>query len=222
MRMRFRRSTAAGESPALDVYDVACLAGGVPRVVDSAVIALAERGLVVVRASRVRAVGAAERGRQGAPPPAHPVERALLAACPPEGSRGLTRLRAILTRSPEVDALVLRLADEGLVAGARGRPTLAGRRLLAAAERDGSFPAYVFAGAAVLPDGPVRQGVISAAPAPSGLGRALIRLGNALDRDADPGGGEGDGCDASGGTGGGASGGSSGGFGCGGGSGGGD
>ena len=220
MRVRFRRSTAAGEWPALDVYDVACLAGGVPRVVDSAVIALAERGLVVVRASRVRAVSAAERGRQGAPPPAHPVERALLAACPPEGSRGITRLRAILTRSQEVDALVLRLTDEGLVAGARGRPTLAGRRLLAAAERDGSFPAYVFAGAAVLPDGPVRQGVISAAPAPSGLGRATVRLGHALDRDTDSGGG-GD-CGGSSGGSGGSGGGSSGGFGCGGGSGGGD
>ncbi|MFD0419638.1 TIGR04222 domain-containing membrane protein [Streptomyces sp. NPDC127108] len=222
MWMRFRRSSAVGEPPALDVYDVACLAGGVPRVVDSAVIALAERGLVVVRASRVRAVGADERGRQGAPPPAHPVERALLAACPPEGSRGITRLRAILTRSPEIDALVLRLADEGLVAGARGRSTLAGRRRLAAAERDGRLPAYVFGGAAVLPDGPVRQGIIDAAPAPSGLGRAMIRLGNAVDRDTDSGGGEGDGGGSSGGSSEGSGGGSSGGFGCGGGSGGGD
>ncbi|WP_330288148.1 hypothetical protein [Streptomyces sp. NBC_00576] len=44
---------------------------------------------------------------------------------------------------------------------------------------------YVFGGPAALPNGPVRRGVVSARPVPSGLGRALIRMGKALDSDSD-------------------------------------
>ncbi|MEU2434488.1 TIGR04222 domain-containing membrane protein [Streptomyces sp. NPDC007861] len=176
MRLVFRRRAAAvGESAALDVYDVAFLAGGALRVADSAVIELSERGLATVRVSRVRAVGE-ER-------PRHPVERAVIALCP--RSTSLASVRAAVQRCPEVEEIGRRLAAGGLVTGPRPRLTRAGRRRLRAAERDGSLPAYVVAGPAALPDGPVRRVVVGADPIPSGLGRALIRMGKALDRDSD-------------------------------------
>lgn len=70
----FRRSAAVVGEPqaaALDLYDLAFLAGGAQRVSDSAVIALSETGSLRIRGSRVRAVGEAR--------PVHPVEQAVLA-----------------------------------------------------------------------------------------------------------------------------------------------
>ncbi|MER5226406.1 TIGR04222 domain-containing membrane protein [Streptomyces flaveus] len=178
MRMVFRRSAAAGEETrALDAYDFAFLAGGAQRVADSAMIALSERGLLMVRVSRVRTVGEEQ--------PQHPVERAVIASCPRSRSIAALALHAALQRSPEVEEIGRRLAAWGLLTGSRRRVTLLGRRRLRAAERDESLPAYVFGGPAVLPDGPVRRSVVGAQPIPSGLGRALIRLGKALDRDSD-------------------------------------
>lgn len=175
MRM-FRRSAAAmGEPPNLDVYDVAFLAGGAQRVVDSALIALSERGLLKLRGTRVRAVGE-ER-------PQHPVEQAVIVSCP--RSRSVTAVHAALRCSPEVEEIGRQLAARGLVTGSRHRPTRAGRRRLRAAESDDSLPTYVFEGPAALPTGPVRRAVTGAHPIPSGLGRALIRMGKALDRDSD-------------------------------------
>ncbi|MEU7663383.1 TIGR04222 domain-containing membrane protein [Streptomyces lincolnensis] len=176
--MVLRRSAAVGEEArALDLYDFAFLAGGAQRVAESAVIGLSERGLVVVRVSRVRAVG----GEQ----PQHPVERAVIAACPRGGSVAALAVHADLQRSPEVEEIGRRLAAWGLLTGSRRRMTRLGRRRLQAAEQEGSLPAYVFGGPVVLPDGPVRRGVVGAQPIPSGLGRALVRMGKALDRDSD-------------------------------------
>ncbi|MER5916975.1 TIGR04222 domain-containing membrane protein [Streptomyces sp. NPDC001982] len=176
MRMVFRRSAAAVEETRdLDAYDVAFLAGGAQRVAASAVIALSERGLLKLSGPRVRAVGE-ER-------PQHPVERAVIASCP--RSRSIAAVHAALQRSREVEEIGRRLAARGLVTGSRRRLTRTGRRQLQAAERDESLPAYVFGGPAVLPDGPVRRHVVGAQPIPSGLGRALIRMGKALDRDSD-------------------------------------
>lgn len=178
MGMVSRRSAAVGEGArALDVYDFAFLAGGARRVADSAVIALSERGLIVVRVSRVRAVGEEQ--------PQHPVERAVMAACPRGGSVAAIAVHAGLQRSPEVEEIGRRLAAWGLLTGSRRRTTRPGRRRLQAAEQEGSLPAYVFGGPVVLPDGPVRRGVVGAQPIPSGLGRALVRMGKALDRDSD-------------------------------------
>ncbi|MDX2936861.1 TIGR04222 domain-containing membrane protein [Streptomyces ipomoeae] len=210
MRLGFRRSVAAAgeENRALDVYDVAFLAGGAHRVADSAVIALAERGLVTVRGSRVRAVG---RER-----PHHPVERVLIASC--LRSRTVVAVHTALQRSPEVEEIARRLAARGLVTGSRRRLTRAGRRRLRTAEQDGNLPAYVFDGPAVLPRGPVRRGIATVHPIPSGLGRALVRMGKTLDHDyeydydSDADTGSGPGSDS----------GSGGGFSCGGGGGGGD
>ncbi|MCD7445228.1 TIGR04222 domain-containing membrane protein [Streptomyces lincolnensis] len=174
-----RRSVGAGEEGrVLDVYEVAFLAGGAQRVVDSAVIALSDRGLLVVRVSRVRRVGEEQQAR-------HPVERAVIASCPRGGSIAALALHTAVQRSGEVEEIGRRLAAWGLLRDSGRRMTRLGRRRLRAAEQDGSLPAYVLGGAAVLPDGPVRRGVVGAQPIPSGLGRSLIRMGKALDRDSD-------------------------------------
>ncbi|WP_149828152.1 TIGR04222 domain-containing membrane protein [Streptomyces tailanensis] len=208
MRMAFRRSVAAGAGTrALDTYDIAFLAGGAHRVADSAVIALAERGLLKVRASRIRATEGAVSS-MGGDRPRHPVERAVIASC--LHSRSVVAVHTALQRSPVVEEIGRRLAAEGLVTGSRRRLTRAGRRRLRAAERDGNVPAYVLDGPAVLPSGPVRRGVVGVQPIPSGLGRALIRMGKALDHDnddfssgSDTGSGGGFGCGGGGGGGGG-------------------
>ncbi|GAA1914245.1 hypothetical protein GCM10009837_43720 [Streptomyces durmitorensis] len=175
MRMYFRRATAAVEArEALGVYDVAYLAGGPRRVVECAVIALADGGLLRLRASRVRSVGGEL--------PAHPVERALVSACPQSSSTESVCGR--LRESPEVEEIGDRLADRGLVTRARHQLTRAGRQRLQAAEQEGSLPAYVFDGPEVLPKGTVRRGVMEAQLMPSGLGRAMVRLGKALDHDS--------------------------------------
>ncbi|MGW1720104.1 TIGR04222 domain-containing membrane protein [Streptomyces sp. NPDC002156] len=180
MRIAFRRSvpatgTTEESRAALDSYDVAFLAGGPQRVADSALIALSERGLLRLGGSRVRAAGEA--------PPQHPVEGALFALCP--RSRNTASVLTALQRSPEVEEIARRLAAQNLVTGSRRRPTRLGRRQLRAAERAEGLPEYVFSGPAALPPGPVRRGVASARPIPSGLGRTLIRMGKALDRDHD-------------------------------------
>ncbi|MEI5523689.1 TIGR04222 domain-containing membrane protein [Streptomyces brasiliscabiei] len=172
----FRRPAAAvGESEALDLYDLAFLAGGAQRVADSAVIALSESGSLRMRGSRVRAVGEAR--------PDHPVEQAVLAWCP--RSRTLTSVSAALRTSPEIEEISRRLAARGLVTGSPRRLTRAGRRRLQAAERDENLPAYILNGPTTLPKGPIRRGILTAHPLPSGLGRTLIRMGKALDHDYD-------------------------------------
>ncbi|GAA3115828.1 TIGR04222 domain-containing membrane protein [Streptomyces rectiviolaceus] len=191
MRMYFRRATtAAGARRILGVYEVAYLAGGPRRVVECAVIALAEGGLLRLRASRVRAAGDEV--------PGHLVERALITACP--HSRNAASVCAELRESPEVAEIGDRLADWGLVTRARHQLTRVGRQRLQTAEQEGSLPPYVFVGPEVLPKGTVRRGVMEAQLIPSGLGRAMIRMGNALDHNSDS--GSGFGCGGGGGGGG--------------------
>ncbi|KOG37139.1 TIGR04222 domain-containing membrane protein [Streptomyces resistomycificus] len=194
MRTGSHRRSAADEAGALDTYDLAFLAGRERRVVDSALIALSERGLLVIRASRVRAVGDEQ--------PDHPIERALVAACP--GSRSILATRQSLEHSPEVEEISRRLTARGLLKGSRRRTTRAGRRQLDAAARDESLPAYVLDGPATLRSGPVRRGVLGTHPTPTGLGRSLIRLGKALEDDTSgtaPDSGGGFGCGGGGGGG---------------------
>lgn len=175
MRVYFRRATtAAAARRALGAYDIAYLAGGPRRVVECAVIGLAERGLLRLRASRVCAVGDET--------PEHPVERALLAACP--SSRGSASVCAEVRESPEVEEIGDRLAEWGLVTRSRHQLTRVGRQRLQAAEEERILPGHVFAGPDVLPKGTVRRAVTEAQFVPSGLGRAMIRLGNALERES--------------------------------------
>ncbi|MGW6020566.1 TIGR04222 domain-containing membrane protein [Streptomyces sp. NPDC055099] len=175
MRVYFRRATtAAAARRALGAYDIAYLAGGPRRVVECAVIGLAERGLLRLRASRMCAVGDET--------PEHPVERALIAACP--DSRNSATVCAELRESPEVEEISDRLAEWGLVTRSRHQLTRVGRQRLQEAEDEGTLPDHVFAGPEVLPKGTVRRAVAEAQYVPSGLGRAMIRLGNALERDS--------------------------------------
>lgn len=133
MRMYFKRATTttAGEGQALGLYDVAYLAGGPRRVAECAVIALAERELVRLRATRIRAVGEEL--------PEQLVERALVMACP--SSRSTASVCAGLRESPEVAEIGDRLADLGLVTRARHQLTRVGRQRLRTAEEDESLPA---------------------------------------------------------------------------------
>lgn len=172
----------------LDVYDHAYLAGGEQRVLESAIIALVERGTLSLRAGRLRTVDA-ER-------PPHPVERAVIAACP--RSKRVEEVFEDLRHREEIDALARRLVHLGLVRDWRRRPTRAGRLRLAAAVSEGTLPAYVLEGTTALAPGPVRAGLSGPHTLPDGLGRTLRRMGKALEDDSDHtsggyGGGGGDG-----------------------------
>ncbi|CCK25545.1 hypothetical protein BN159_1166 [Streptomyces davaonensis JCM 4913] len=171
MRTGARRTAVGNGDTGLGMYDIAFLAGREERVVDSAVIALAERGLVVVSASRVRAVGDEA--------PEHAVERAVFTSCP--HSRSIAAVRRALEHSSPVEEIGRRLSSRGLLSRSGRRLTRRGRRMLKAAARDDSVPAFVFEGPAALAPGPVRRNVMASHTIPAGLGRYLARMGRALD-----------------------------------------
>ncbi|MFB6512158.1 TIGR04222 domain-containing membrane protein [Streptomyces virginiae] len=170
-----RRAGTGNGGEALDVYEYAYLAGAEQRVLESAIIALVERGTLSLRAGRLRTVDAEQ--------PPHPVERAVIAACP--RSKRVEEVFEDLRHREEIDALVHRLVHLGLVRDWRRRPTRAGRRQLAAAVSQGTLPAYVLEGAAALAPGPVRAGLSGPHTLPDGLGRTLRRMGKALEDDSD-------------------------------------
>ncbi|MGW7173824.1 TIGR04222 domain-containing membrane protein [Streptomyces xanthophaeus] len=167
----------SGETRTLDVYDVAFLAGGARRVVDSAVIALNRRGLLVVHASQVRTVD----GKQ----PLHAVERAVVAFC--GRTKSIDTIRAGLQRSPEVEGIARGLAAWGLVTGADRQVTRAGRRHLQQAECDPNMPAFVFVESTLLREGAVRRPVGRAQAAPVRRGRPPRRTGSRPYGDSGPG-----------------------------------
>ncbi|MEU9929188.1 TIGR04222 domain-containing membrane protein [Streptomyces anulatus] len=166
-----RRAEDAGGS--LDRYAYAFLAGGRRRVVESAVVALTEQGVLSLRANRLRPTGEVQS--------THAVEHAVVAACP--RSKRVQEVIDTVGRSQPLDDLARQLVCLGLLSGRRQRTTRAGRRLLAAAASEGSLPRYVLEGPAVLATGPVRHGLLSATSIPDGLGRTLRRMGKALDDD---------------------------------------
>ena len=119
---------------ALDVYEIACLAGGQIRMVDTAIVALVESGRVQVSAPGCLATVSLARR--------HPVEAAVLDAVGPTGSRSVETVRWRLATDDRVLAVDRRLRDAGLL-GAGGTvvptarrcrwrlaPTYAGRHLL--------------------------------------------------------------------------------------------
>ncbi|MGW2324917.1 TIGR04222 domain-containing membrane protein [Streptomyces sp. NPDC001700] len=172
MRSIFRRTTEPVPQT-LDLYDVACLAGGARRMMEVALVALHERGMVRVRVSRVRAVdGAVDQ------PDAHPFECAVVDLCR-RRSRETYSLFSEVRIAPEVEEIERRLVSCGLLTRKR-RLTYAGGQHLEAAERSGAYPAYVFNGPAALPEGVLRRNVGGVTPSTPGLGRRLIRLGDAL------------------------------------------
>jgi hypothetical protein len=119
--------TVSGQVPALDVYDIAFLAGGAPRVLDTALIALVQAGRVRVHAPGQFATVAL--GRR------HPVEAAVLDAVGPAGHRSVDTIFWRLG----ADGRLLDVADglqrAGLIHRIPGEPrshlrTRAGRRVL--------------------------------------------------------------------------------------------
>jgi hypothetical protein len=123
--------TIPGASPQLDVYDIAYLAAGPDRVVDTALVALVETGRVRVQPPGQLTV--AELARR------HPVEAAVLDAVGTRGHRSVDVVRWRLADDDRVFAIGRRLVSAGLLSRwARGRrrtgrlpvPTAAGRRML--------------------------------------------------------------------------------------------
>jgi hypothetical protein len=115
----------------LDVYDIAFLAGGPARAVDTALVALVESGRVRVHSPGQLAV--AELARR------HPVEAAVLDAVGPHGHRSVETIRWRLTDDERLLDLGRRLSDDGLLRNRRVRgrgdrspwtTTGAGRRAL--------------------------------------------------------------------------------------------
>lgn len=89
-----------------DVYDVAQLAGGLTRLVDTAVAALLERGrLTVDDAGRLQAVGSAT----------HPVEAAVLELAGPRPRRSVASLRSAAQEDPRLTGVADRLVEQGLL-----------------------------------------------------------------------------------------------------------
>jgi hypothetical protein len=118
-------------SPHLDVYDIAFLAGGADRMVDTALVALVQSGRVRAHPSgRFATVGLTRR---------HPVEAAVLDAVGPTGHRSIDTIRWRLADDDRLRDVEDRLRHAGLLRGrwpGRGRvldrrpPTVAGRRIL--------------------------------------------------------------------------------------------
>jgi hypothetical protein len=129
--------TARGTSPQLDVYDIACLAGGPDRVVDTALVAMIETGRIRVHLPGQLAVADPTRR--------HPVEAAVLDAVGTRGHRSVDVIRWRLADDDRVLAICRRLVDAGLLSRwtvvprrtehARV-PTAAGRRLLRSLEAE--------------------------------------------------------------------------------------
>ncbi|MEU5030129.1 TIGR04222 domain-containing membrane protein [Streptomyces milbemycinicus] len=176
MRTIFRRRDSTAPR-ALDIYDIAYLAGGPRRVVRTALIALRERGAIKFIGYRVKALRAAE-------PADHPVERVLIKRCHPVGRQSDDAAVEVLI-SPEVEEIERRLVSYGLLSRSWHHLTDAGERELEAAkQQEEAFPAYVFDGLAAVPDERLRAAVRKAMPVPAGLGQSLVRMGEAL-QDAD-------------------------------------
>ncbi|MEX5717226.1 TIGR04222 domain-containing membrane protein [Geodermatophilus maliterrae] len=110
-----------GMTPQPDVYDVAFLAGGPHRVVDTALVALASTG-------RVRAVAPGEL-QVVDPRRRHPVEAAVLDAVGGRGRRSVDTVHWRALADRRVTGIGRRLHDAGLLGRVLG-PTAAGRRLL--------------------------------------------------------------------------------------------
>ncbi|AQT70369.1 TIGR04222 domain-containing membrane protein [Streptomyces sp. fd1-xmd] len=173
MTRMFRRGEADSGGEDLDAYEYAYLAGGGLRVAESVVVSLIERGTLSLGAARLRVIGE-ER-------PDHPVEVAVIVGCP--RSKPVREVIEAVRHSPEVDELARRLVCLGLVRRRRRKPTRAGRRRLADAASAGDVPAYALHGIAALVPGSARRGPVGAHPVSDTLGRALIRMGKALDDD---------------------------------------
>jgi hypothetical protein len=126
--------TAPGAARVLDLYDIACLAGGPDRMVDTALVALVQTDRVRVhRPGQLATVTLSRR---------HPVEAAVLDAVGPIGHRSVDTIRWRLAADERLLEVARRLQHEGLLghthrlvphfSGGRSSPapTHEGRRVL--------------------------------------------------------------------------------------------
>jgi hypothetical protein len=158
--------------PTCDMYDVAQLAGGPCRVVDTAVVVLLERGRLRVDGSgRLQAVGST---------PGRPVETAVLELAGPLPRRSIASLRLRASEDPRLTAVADRLVAAGLLrrnplAGLSGSwpahlRTAAGRRVLEewrAAPPPGSGTDVALGGAERMADRALYESVFGALPQPA-------------------------------------------------------
>ena len=183
--------TVTGGTPQLGLYDVAFLAGGPDRVIDTALVALVESGRVRVHAPGQLAV--VHPGRQ------HPVEAALMDAVGTRGHRSVDTIRWRLAGDDRLRDLERPLAAAGLL---RRRPSLVrrggeprwattatGRRALLEARQAAPMPALdggaaltvALDGRQALPDAALREAIFEPPSPPlprsSGLGRRLRDAG---------------------------------------------
>jgi hypothetical protein len=96
-----------GRSPDLDVYDIAFLAGGAERVVDTALVALVESGRLRVHAPGELAVVEPAR--------AHPVEAAVMDAVGTRGHCSIDMIRSRLAEDARIGDLGRSLCSVGLL-----------------------------------------------------------------------------------------------------------
>ncbi|TQN41394.1 uncharacterized protein (TIGR04222 family) [Blastococcus colisei] len=181
---------APGSTPHLDLYDLAFLAGGPDRVVDTAVVALVESGRVRVHAPGRLAV--VEPGRQ------HPIEAAVMDAVGTHGHRSIDTVHWRVAGDVRLTGRGPSLAAAGLLRRRRRlgrrharRPTWSatgsGRQaLLRAMERPPTDPALdggsalrvALHGRQAMPDTGLRAAIFdrpaaTVAPDGAGIGRRL-------------------------------------------------
>jgi hypothetical protein len=114
-------------TPQLDLYEIACLAGGLPRVVDAALVVLVESGRVRVTSPGELATVALTRR--------HPVEAAVLDAIGPAGHRSAETVRWRLTIDARILEVPRRLREAGLLGAGVLHPSRPGRWHLAPTHR---------------------------------------------------------------------------------------
>jgi len=176
-----------------DLYDIAYLAGGRERVVDTAVV-------VLVRSGRVRVLAPGQLATVD-PTRRHPVEAAVLDAMGTTGYRSIDTMRWRLTGDQRLDALGHALRTAGLVGRAAGvgtflrgphralGPTRAGRQALAAAttrqDLDPEVLRVALGGPTAMADPRLRAEIFEPPP-PPGVGGREIRRNLPLQVDRDP------------------------------------
>jgi hypothetical protein len=191
-------------APVLDLYEIAFLAGGPDRVVDTAVVALVETGRVRIPSPGQLAV--ADPARR------HPVEGAVLDAIGTQGHRSIDMIVWRLAGDDRVREIGRRLTAAGLLRrtpawlgrdGRRSVPTAAGKRALRdlvatrptdPAQDGGSAFLVAMHGREHTDDALLRAALFEAFPTPSAKERAeglRRRINDA--RVHHPGGGGGDG-----------------------------
>jgi hypothetical protein len=154
----------------LDLYDVAYLAGGLDRVVDTAIVELVRRG--ALRVHRPGQLATADLARR------HPVEAAVLDAVGPTGHRSVDTIRWRLLGDDRLVSVGRKLRDRGLVGRGvavrlrRGRPRLAltrlGRKVLAQAGESSGIDAEILRvardGRAAMADATLRADIFQPPP----------------------------------------------------------